>query len=502
MATGVRDLAAGISLANLCYLRLWAELFVISERGRYFVKAGPQEILAAILSVVVLGLLFAAGAQLARRASAARIPARVAFLFVLFLLLSNLGRDKEPGLLYLVALVREGDFLRVVALSALALAGSAAVLVWRDRFFRAAPTVLLALSPFVVVTFGRAASDAWTLSRSGHIPEGDAPVPGSAPAAPDGPAVVLMIFDGMGRRMAFENRPEGVRMPSFDRLRAESVEARDVVAVNTATARVLPALLSGVIPLKTKADGASDLRLTLAGGREVLWSETDTLFDEALRLGGRASVVGWYHPYCRVFDGLSECAWYSSTTGHGRIAETSIFSAAYAEIAALDPYTVHRVRQIRSWRALLDGGKRVVSTRGRGFVLVHLNIPHSPPIWNAARQRASAYRFDPRHYADSLEQADAALAELRAAMETAGTWETSTVIVTADHPSKEAAKAFGVAEDTIPLFVKLPGQKTGATQEKRLSAAFTYELAKWLLAEPVTDPAAVVAWLDAPPVKQ
>lgn len=487
----------GVSLANLCYIRLWAEIFGISGHDAYFLKIGPREFIAAVAAVLAFGTLLGAGVHVARVVPRLRPVAISIGALLAFLVVSNLGKTKYPGLLYFHLLWRKDELLRLGLLAAALLVFLVLLVAFRRAVIRVVPRALLYLSAFVPLTIGRALFYAVTLQASGHSVEGAAAKPGTAPSrAEEGPAVVLIVFDAMGRRLAFEDRPAGIELPAFDRLRRESVDATRVTAVAPATARVLPALLSGVLPRDVTPLGTNELELTLDDGRRVRWSEEDSLFAEARRLGGRASAAGWYHPYCRVFRNLDECAWYSSTTGHGRIGDDSLLASVAAESRVLDPYTVHRRRQIATWRQLLADSRAIVTQPGRGFALLHLNVPHVPAVWDGESSRPTPWLFHPRRYADSLEHADLTLAEIRRAMEDAGTWDATTVIVTSDHPAKEAREAFGLPDEHVPLLIKLAGAHEGRVQIEPVSAGVTHELIRWLLSAPDADPESVARWLD------
>ncbi len=56
--------------------------------------------------------------------------------------------------------------------------------------------------------------------------------------------------------------------------------------------------------------GVSTLRVTLAEDRRVVdWAAQPSIFAKAHAAGSSAGVVGFHHPYCRIFrDSLNACA--------------------------------------------------------------------------------------------------------------------------------------------------------------------------------------------------
>src|SRR5204863_8311138 len=84
-----RDLAIGLSLANLCYVRIWSETLTYRHADTFWMKHPPlpAEFLAVMLNVLLLGGLLALMAILVRRNAAPRIVQWSQRGFVLFFLI-------------------------------------------------------------------------------------------------------------------------------------------------------------------------------------------------------------------------------------------------------------------------------------------------------------------------------------------------------------------------------------------------------------------------------
>jgi hypothetical protein len=109
-----------------------------------------------------------------------------------------------------------------------------------------------------------------------------------------------VLFDEMDQRMAFEKRPAWLRLPAFDRLRGESLEATNAFSPGQDTIYAVPALTLGRFLAGAAPQAAADLRLFPSGDSNgVNWSTQATVFSEAAALGANVAVVGWYHPYHR-----------------------------------------------------------------------------------------------------------------------------------------------------------------------------------------------------------
>ena len=69
-----RDLAIGMALANLCYLRIWSEALTYDRADTFWMKHPPlpAELLALIFNVTLVGALLACGATVCDRPTAIR----------------------------------------------------------------------------------------------------------------------------------------------------------------------------------------------------------------------------------------------------------------------------------------------------------------------------------------------------------------------------------------------------------------------------------------------
>jgi hypothetical protein len=118
--------------------------------------------------------------------------------------------------------------------------------------------------------------------------------------------VVWIIFDETDQRLAFEQRPAGLDLPEFDRLRHESLCATNAYAPGDSTAYSMPALTIGQRVSAVSVKRASDLALTLEdSGKVVLWSKAPSVFSAARELSVNTGLVGWYHPYNRVLASIT-----------------------------------------------------------------------------------------------------------------------------------------------------------------------------------------------------
>ena len=138
------------------------------------------------------------------------------------------------------------------------------------------------------------------------------------------------------------------------------------------------------------------------------------------------------------------------------------------------------------------------------LVFVHMCVPHPPSIYNA---RTDEFSDDPRAtYFDNLRLTDRTIAEIHGTLAKAGMWDTTTVLLTADHPlrvgpdlwPREPHSKMGVQQHAeVPYLLKLAGQSQGAVYDRQVQEVVTKDLLLSILDKTVTTPEQVAAWLDA-----
>jgi hypothetical protein len=125
--------------------------------------------------------------------------------------------------------------------------------------------------------------------------------------------------------------------------------------------------------------------------------------------------------------------------------------------------------QQREYRRTLEHALTVVANPDLQLVMLHWLVPHPPGIYDRYRN-ALDYRPG-SNYFDNLELVDFTLGNVRRALEKAGLWEDTTLIVTGDHPlrthtwagrpvwtSEEAQLSAKRQHPRVPFLVKMARQ--------------------------------------------
>ena len=520
-----RDAAIALSLANLCFVKVWSKL--LSSANSYFGEF-PIVYASIILDVLLLAALFWAAITFARRSGNALTMtlARWAFLLALLTALNGIltlvitfSPYNLPSLMGRTELSITGFVLTGLAVFTLAW--------WRDIIIRTAPKIILALLPFVLLTFSQSI---WRLASftpvvaAAHQPASEATAPGKTPAK----RVLWLIFDEMDQRMSFAERPKTVHLPELDRLRSQSLYATNAYPPAPLTYISMPALITGRLVAKVTPVSSSELMINFAGeGQSVGWSTQPGIFSEARQSGFNTGLVGWCHPYCDVIgSGLTTCDVVKEKSVDDISLKASMFSQAQSLISTVPlvqqvslpfiqrvGFINHLVTQgerqkyLVRYQYVLKGAIKAATNPNLDLVMVHCPAPHPPGIYN--RSTGNFSMEGDRGYLDNLELVDRTLGQLRREMESAGTWDNTTILISADHwwrtemwsrgPfwTREDAEASGNKMDhRIPFMLKLAGQSDAVTYSPAFNTVLTHDLLLAVLRGQVSNQQNLVEWLD------
>lgn len=493
-----RDLAIALSLANLTYLRLWLEILGVTTTEAYFLHVANADVLALVVNVLLLAALFLGAATVARRHGQRGRQLMIAgFVAVLLLRLNGLGPALAPGVFTIVGAWRNAKYLE--ALVPLAFLGAVAAFAyrWPQRALRVAVGFVLILSPFVAVTFARAAWILLVLDPTEALAARSKPIGPPVREVP-GPRVVVIVMDALSRYHAVDARPEAIKLPAFDRLRTESIDATQVTQIGWVTKVSLPAMLTGLPVVDSDPSSADELLLELADGTRRPWSETPNVLRDAQALGGVAILAGWYHPYCRLFPDLDACSTYPTRTVGSRGRETGFLHAVLDQQLALLPYVNLRIRQVDIVEEQRLDAVEAVTLGQRGLIFLHMIVPHTPWIWDDEDDDFTVTRFDDDGYYGNIELMDAILGDLRHAMERAGKWDSTAVLLLSDHVMRYRPEYLHEPRDTrVPFILKLPGGTRGVEYTRPFNALVTHDLVQALLRGDLQTADDVTRWLDA-----
>lgn len=507
----VRDFLILASLVNISYLRVWSELLTVQPKDRFWMTsiALPADYLAGVLGVLGITAILWTLAVVTRYRFRGWAH-RVAFMVFVCLALIPAVTMRDVLVAYYPATF---DFLRAPLLHALKswwLRGAILIALpvvfriavrYRRRMIRILARGFLVSSPFVVMTFGNALWKA-SLKPIASAPETTAPF---LPTAPGSPRVVWVILDEWDYRLTFTDRKADLSLPNVDRLAAESFFARNATPPAQQTALSMPSFIDGRRVVESEPENATTLWVRYAGTNErVLWGSRSNLFSKALEAGFNAAVVGWYMPYCKVFGGvLSSCSWLpmeaqADTTGDTLASKVVNQARSIVETRTISPFgqSLCTKQRMVTYFGMMDNAKAVATDPRVGLTLLHLPVPHSPHAYDRHTGQFTLANHPISGYIDSLALLDRTIADLRAALERAGMWDSTTLVFSADHPFRSSTVLDGKSDPRIPFVVKVAGQKTQVAYDRPFNTVVTADLLLAILSGEVKDGPSVAFWMD------
>lgn len=516
------DIAIAFSLANLiwCYpLQLLQRFFEGNQF--YFLGAPPPLKLpaAALASLLVLWLLLTIGV---------RVAWLVPFLFVLslsrFLYALTYGTFAYPAITQFVTDFAPLHNVWLRGAAAAAFLGIVAVPGSRLFLIRAIRAICLLVLPFAGFQTGRSVSMAFSAPGATLFADrSSVPLPA---AAPHHPRIVWIVFDEMDQRLTSANKPEGVRMPAWDRLRSQSIVASRAVPPFNRTVVSIPALLTGRRFTDATPAGPTDLLLESPDSpQRVSWSELPTVFTRARELGWTSGVVGWYHPYGRILGSqLNFCRWLPTSQafiGIAYVQSLDILPATAAlwsqqfdtsRSAVVPGRTFTRFDLTASDFARADHARLTFALHSQALaalrnpnlhlLFLHYSIPHAPGIWDREADRESLSRT--RNYADNLVLVDHYLTDIIKTVDEMQSEAPVTLIISSDHPHHTTwtDTTFVTAEDArmqsspfSPFLVHFPGQIQSFEHPKLFPTLSTHDLILALIRGEIATPSQLLAWM-------
>jgi len=390
----------------------------------------------------------------------------------------------------------------------------------RTKFRHALATILLVASPFAAITAGQVL---WKTARAAS--GADAPLFAVKPPAPlvptrSGPRVVVLVMDELDQFLAFDDRPAGLALPVLDAFAASSFHGTRAQPPAMLTERAVPSLLTGRRVVSTGDAGPSDHRLVFDDRSSALFSETETFLETATRSGRNVSLVGWYHPYCRIFgDSVASCSGrpYAPPDAKGLgfaeglgffdvfrrqtsalLANWPMAAFGLLKIGALMDGASREQWHIETWQLIQERARAHVGDPRFDLVFVHYPLPHLPGIWNLETQKLDG---DKGTYEGNMALADASLGELLAAIDAGPRASETFVVIVSDHGKRVFVKNWLPSPRLrdgeprpIPFLVRVPGG-AGLAYDTPFEATRVHALVPALLDGQVTSSDAVRDWV-------
>ena len=168
---------------------------------------------------------------------------------------------------------------------------------------------------------------------------------------------------------------------------------------------------------------------------------------------------------------------------------------------------LERVSTRREYSSIHENALRLVADPALNVVYLHYPVPHMLTIYD--RDTKGFSTDDTNNYFDNLLLVDRTIGEIRAALEKAGLWDRTTLLITSDHPLRldiyRNSPEWGVEQENtvlraperfVPYLLKLPGQKQGIEYSKPFNSVITKDFLLAILSRKITSAKEAVEWLD------
>jgi hypothetical protein len=460
-----REYVIALSLANLFFLKHWYGIILGGDEV-YFsttvIPNGAFSLLSCILlySLLIFGLIV--------WAEKIKTPFLSHLIYLLVLLsavvpLRHIQYFTQFSIKYPVLSYRYflgdwghvGNYFKLIILSGATLA---AYFRWPRVFISGFRGIALVFSCAAIFSLGTFATyslqDIFLRRNAASVTQEKHP-----------PQIIWMLFDEMDEHYVTEGRPPGLPLPNFDKFRAESFYATNVHQPAGQTILSIPTYFTGKVVVQARPASRNDLAINFCNDRvQRHWEDLPNLLGEARARNYRTGILGWYHPYCRLFAGQYDyCRSFPFAENPMKATYlASVQETVWSPFYVYDTVRIHRKRYYR----ILEAAEDLARAGNIDFLFLHWSVPHPPEVL----KRSEWKFFYPENaaaelYFNNLMAADRAFGRVRELMEQKGTWDSAYVIVTSDHGWRKApAEPFPWEKRKakfmhVPLLIKFPHQK-------------------------------------------
>lgn len=352
----------------------------------------------------------------------------------------------------------------LIAALALGLLGGTA------RFIKGARWGLLCLAPFAVLVSIQALARVASYERDLRGFQTPVAFDGGDRTPPR--RLVVLVFDELDYEAVFDKRQPGVELPEIDQLAGESWVAQRAFPLSNTTICSVPAIVSGLSvmgPCLPMGPGSLSVRVRgESSGRD--WKALPSVFADAQGRGTRTAVIGWYHPYCRVFGRLlSHCT--QELTAVEPATLTGNLWVHYFELSGTLVVARDRFKgtgtapeqHVHQYQSIHRQAVTAALRPDLGFVYVHYPVPHHPYVYS--RRTRTLATTGGQQYIDNVALVDRTIGDVRRAIRASPVATTTGLVVTSDHSNKFGATRKSWTTDTadpahrVPFLLHLPGAR-------------------------------------------
>lgn len=486
---------------------------LVRPSGAYFVAIGDVAYPTLLAIIVIAPALFLAGRYLLARSDTRRSQIAIwlvltAFSFVA-ITSAFAAADLIPSEFILLAagsqLPRSSLRILRVLLAALTV-GGAGLAMWWLRFRWPAVVRFFGLlgCAFLVLAILRLVQYTVRLPAAAATPGARETAGANAPASR---RVVWIIFDELDYGEVFGTAiaKNVVAMPNLTGLRNRAVSAEQAFPPARDTRESVPALLTGLEVRGAEYDGRGQLILLTAHSGARPFVEPDSIFTRLPQGTTSAAILGYFHPYCRVFPSVRDCEaistqnagrWFDALAPFG---ESALGMARWTPVIQdyLPDGALHSfVPMYRASEELVRQLPRYVSMVDKALVFIHMNLPHVPSEYSQRVLGLPPVADDLAGYRQNLLLVDRIVGQVVQQMRAGARRTDALLIVSADHWYRPFSQTKSLR---VPFIVWHVGEEQGVRMPQQLTTLHTGALIADFLSGHVSTQSEIAKWWDDKP---
>ncbi len=453
MSRVIQDLLLSITLSVLNLLPVWRVLVFVREKDQYFIPShSPSSYLASILITTVLAAILFIALQLLKKKTKPAIIGR--FVIIIVALVNPLNFLRTTFEVLTVTDIVGHPFIVGISFLTITLTALYFGFRFRNNLLASLQFSLLLFFPFA---FGVILQTFWFLGVAEDVPKTNSV---KREASQHNLKVIWILFDAMDERLFTSEEIDRKHIGEFLKFRDSSIVFSHAIKSNGTTMENIPSMISGRQVSKAEPVNSSSLRLWFEDSEvPVYWEEQPSVFHNASVRGLNASIIGFYHPYCRIFSGLVDrCVSFNFRSPVHRD-YPDIGTAISEQVRVLSPsYRTHNA--IMNFNTILSETKSLLESNNTDLIFIHFPIPHPPSIWDRenSRYRSGLNKWSKTDYLDNVALANNTLRALRLQLENAGIWESSAILINSDHGASAYWRSRDM-DDRLSLVLKMPYQQ-------------------------------------------
>jgi hypothetical protein len=310
--------------------------------------------------------------------------------------------------------------------------------------------------------------------------------------------VVWILFDETDfNRVYASESAQHLELKNFARLARSSVFATNANSPASATLYSIPALLTGV-PIGgdgVQINRAGSLSLQRSDTTLIPFGEATSIFGALTASGRSVSVLGFFHPYCKLFR-LQRCDSFAFPEIGGW--DAALWANVPDSISA-------KLRRVDYWESITQNCLRLLPqylARDDALTFVHLNFPHLPADYADHVAHLPSSSNPLTEYERNLVLTDQILGEIVQDLQQQASRHELLLVVSSDHWLRNRWYRANAPETTrpVPLIVWKVGDADGYVMSQPLSTIHTAAMILDYLNGNLSTEADIAQWWEKQPV--